>query len=97
MSSDMCIIYSLNRDSGFKDDFYDDKFNFLMEYTEKADENISDRNILNFHLSHRTNNNFTYQPKDNSLKFIWRYLSSSNLLENENEIKLKDDEKINMK
>ena len=67
-----------------------------MEYTEKADENISDRNILNFHLWHRTNNNFTYHPKDNSPKFIWRYLSSSNLLENVNEINLEDDEKISL-
>ncbi len=90
------LLYDLNIESGFKDDFYEDKFNFLMGYTEKADENISDRNILNFHLSHRTNNNFIYHPKDNSPKFIWRYLSSSNLLENINEINLEDDEKISL-
>ncbi len=90
------LLYDLNKESGFKDDFYEDKFNFLMEYTEKADENISDKNILNFHLSHRTNNNFIYQPKENSPKFIWRYLSSSNLLENINEINLENDEKISL-
>jgi len=88
------LLYDLNKESGFKDDFYEDKFNFLMEYTEKADESISDKNILNFHLSYRTNNNFSYQPKENSPKFIWRYLSSSNLLENVNDINLEDDEKI---
>ena len=88
------LLYDLNKESGFKDDFYEDKFNFLMEYAEKADENISDKNVLNFHLSHRTNNNFMYQPKENSPKFIWRYLSSSNLLENVNEIDLENDEKI---
>ncbi len=90
------LLYDLNKETGFKDDFYDDKFNFLMEYTEEVDKNISDENILNFHLSHRTNNNFTYQPKENSPKFIWRYLSSSNLLENVNEINLEDVEKISL-
>jgi len=90
------LLYDLNKETGFKDDFYEDKFNFLMEYTEKTDENISDKNILNFHLSHRTNNNFIYQPKENSPKFIWRYLSSSNLLENINEINLEDVEKISL-
>ena len=90
------LLYDLNKESGFKDDFYEDKFNFLMEYTEKVDESISDKNILNFHLSHRTNNNFTYQPKENSPKFIWRYLSSSNLLENVNDIDLEDDKKISL-
>ena len=90
------LLYDLNQESGVKDDFYEDKFNFLMEYTDKADENISDKNILNFHLSHRTNNNFNYQPSENSPKFIWRYLSSANLLENIDEINLEDDEKISL-
>jgi len=90
------LLYDLNKESGLKDDFYENKFNFLMEYTEKADENISDKNILNFHLSHRTSNNFTYNPKENSPKFIWKYLSSSNLLENVNEINLEDVEKISL-
>jgi len=90
------LLYDLNKESGLKDDFYENKFNFLMEYTEKADENISDKNILNFHLSHRTSNNFTYNPKENSPKFIWKYLSSSNLLENVNEINLEDVEKVSL-
>jgi len=90
------LLYDLNKESGLKDDFYENKFNFLMGYTEKADENISDKNILNFHLSHRTSNNFTYNPKENSPKFIWKYLSSSNLLENINEINLEDAEKISL-
>jgi len=90
------LLYDLYKETGFQDDFYEDKFNFLMEYTEKIDENISDKNILNFHLSHRTNNNFNYQPKENSPKFIWRYLSSANLLENVSEINLEDDEKISL-
>ena len=88
------LLYDLNKESGLKDDFYENKFNFLMGYIEKVDESISDKNILNFHLSHRTNNDFNYQPNEKSPKFIWRYLSSSNLLENVNEINLEDIEKI---
>ena len=90
------LLYDLNKETGFKDDFYEDKFNFLMEYSEKINEGISDKNILNFHLSHRTNNDFNYQPRENSPKFIWKYLSSSNLLENVNEINLEDIEKISL-
>ena len=88
------LLYDLNNESGLKDDFYENKFNFLMGYTEKANGSISDENILNFHLSHRTNNDFNYQPSENSPKFVWRYLSSSNLLENINEVNLEDNEKI---
>ena len=90
------LLYDLNKESGFKDDFYENKFNFLMGYIEEADESISDKNILNFHLSHRTNKDFNYQPSENSPRFIWRYLSSSNLLENVSEINLEDIEKISL-
>ena len=88
------LIFDLNQELGFVDKFYEDKFNFLMEYIDEADHNISDKNILNFHLSHRTNPNFIYQPNANTPKFIWKYLSSSNLLENVNTIDLEDAEKI---
>tara|TARA_Y100001970_G_scaffold269507_1_gene362109 strand:- start:1906 stop:3663 length:1758 start_codon:yes stop_codon:yes gene_type:complete len=90
------LLFDLNYEFGLKDDFYEDKFNYLMEYTENTDKKISDKNILNFHLSHRTNIDFTYQPSENSPKFIWKYLSSSNLLENVNDINLEDDEKISL-
>jgi len=90
------LLFDLNKEFGLKDDFYENKFNFLMEYIEKTDENISDKNILNFHLSHRTNPNFTYQPNENTPKFIWRYLSSANLLEKINTINLENVEKISL-
>ena len=90
------LFFDLNKESGLKDEFYENKFNFLMEYIEKADVKISEKNILNFHLSHRTNPDFTYQPSENTPKFIWRYLSSSNLLENINTINLEDVEKISL-
>ena len=65
-----------------------------MEYIEQPSEEISDENILNFHLSHRTIPDFSYQPNKNTPDFIWKYLSSSNLLENIDTIDLEDIEKI---
>ena len=42
--------------------------------------NTSDKNILYLHLSHKTNQNFDYEPKIDTPKFVWNYLSASNLL-----------------
>ena len=90
------LLFDLNKESGFTDEFYENKFNFLMKYVEQPNEEISDKNILNFHLSHRTIPDFTYQPKNNTPDFIWKYLSSSNLLENIDLIDLEDIEKISL-
>ena len=90
------LLFDLNKETGLEDEFFENKFNFLMEYIEKTDGNVSDENILNFHLSHRTSTEFIYQPSENSSKFIWKYLSSSNLLENVNTVDLEDGEKISL-
>ena len=90
------LLFDLNKETGLEDEFFENKFNFLMEYIEKNDGNVSDENILNFHLSHRTSTEFIYQPSENSSKFIWKYLSSSNLLENVNTVDLEDGEKISL-
>ncbi len=90
------LLFDLKKEMGFKDDFFEDKFNFLMEYTENTDNKISDKNILNFFLSHRTNPDFFYKPNKNTPKFIWKYLSSSNLLENIDSIDLEDSENISL-
>ena len=84
----------MNNESGSKDEFYDNKFNFLMNYVDEQNKDISDKNILNLHLSHRTISDFSYQPKNDSPDFVWKYLSSSNLLENIDTIDLEDNEKI---
>ena len=52
-----------------------------MGYEDKNDS-ISEKNILYFHLSHKTNSEFNYEPKIDSPKYIWSYLSSSNILKN---------------
>ena len=90
------LLFDLNKETGLEDEFFENKFNFLMEYIEKTDGNVSDENILNFHLSHRTNPDFSYQLSENTPKFIWKYLSSSNLLENVNTVDLEDGEKISL-
>ena len=90
------LLFDLKKETGFKDDFFEDKFNFLMNYIENADNKISDENILNFFLSHRTNPDFIYKPNKNTPKFIWKYLSSSNLLIDIDTIDLEDSENISL-
>ena len=90
------LLFDLKKETGFKDDFFEDKFNFLMDYIENADSKISDVNILNFFLSHRTNPDFIYKPNKNTPKFIWKYLSSSNLLIDIDTIDLEDSENISL-
>ena len=86
--------FDLKTELGFKDDFFEKKFNYLMEYTSTVDKTISEESILNFHLSHRTNPNFIFEPGDSTSKKIWRYLSTSNLLTNIESIDLEDKKKI---
>ena len=84
------LIYDLLKERGFEDKFFETKINFLLGITEKSGgKKILDDNLLNFHLSHITSNDFEYQPDDKTDKLIWKYLSSANLiqvgnLENEN-------------
>ena len=71
----------LLKERGFKDKFFEDKINFLLGITAKTDQKIVDNNLLNFYISHITSDNFDYQPDENTDKYIWRYLSSSNLVQ----------------
>ena len=90
------LLYDLLKESGFNDNFYEDKFNFLMGYVSEVSEQISEKDILDFHLSHRTISNFEYEPTKKTPKIIWKYLSASNLLENIDNIDLGDLEKISL-
>ena len=67
-----------------------------MKYIESNDKKISDENILYFHLSHKTDPEFFYEPTENTPKFIWKYLRSENLLENVSVIDIEDGEKISL-
>ena len=67
----------------------------LIGYDENIDNTISEKTLLDFHLSHRTNDSrfSNLNPKSNTSKLIWKYLSSSNLLENVDFIDLEDQDK----
>tara|TARA_B100000029_G_scaffold496897_1_gene563805 strand:- start:688 stop:2433 length:1746 start_codon:yes stop_codon:yes gene_type:complete len=77
------LVYDLAKERGLKDNFFDDKINYLLGITDKTNQKIKDDNLLNFFLSHITVNKFDYQPNDKTDKYIWRYLASSNLISTE--------------
>ena len=89
------LLFDLRSEIGSIDEFFKNKFNVLMGYNE-VDETLSDSNILNFHLSHRTNQNFEYEPKLDTPKFIWKYLSTSNLLKDTNLVDIEDSEQVKL-
>jgi len=74
------LFYDLLKERGFKDDFFEDKINFLLGVSEKTSQNILDNNLLNFYFSYITSKNFQYEPNAETNKYIWKYLSSSNLI-----------------
>ena len=88
------LLLDLKKEMGFEEKFYESKVNFLMGYTDQPDVEISENTILDFHLSHRTNPQFKFEPKDSTSKQIWKYLSTSNLLDNVKDIELTDIDKI---
>jgi hypothetical protein len=89
------LLLDLKKELGFEDKFYENKINFLMGYINQPDVEISENTILDFHLSHRTNPQFKFEPKDSTSKQIWEYLSTSNLLDSIKDIELTDMDKIN--
>jgi hypothetical protein len=89
------LLIDLKKETGFSDKFFESKINYLMGFEEKPETNISEKTLLEFHLSHRTNPNFKFEPKDSTSKQIWKYLSTSNLLDNIEDIEITNIEKIN--
>ena len=88
------LLIDLKKELGFKDKLYENKINYLMGYEDKPETTISEKTILDFHLSHRTNPEFKFTPKKITSKEIWKYLSTSNLLDNIQEVDITDIEKI---
>ena len=85
----------LKSEFGSLDEFFLKKFNILMGY-ENKDELISDENILKFHLSHKTNENFSYEPKIETRSYLWMYLSSSNLLKDTQLINIENSDQVKL-
>ena len=88
------INFDLLKEEGFENKFFEERFLFLMGYKEKIENIISDKNLFEFHLSHRTNNEFKYEPNDKTSELVWKYLASSNLLIDTSQVDLEDSEKI---
>ena len=75
------LIFDLLKERGFKDKFFEDKINFLLGTTDRTEQKILDNNLFNFYLSHVTTDNIQYEPNDTTDKYVWRYLSSANLIQ----------------
>ena len=88
------LILDLKKELGFKDDYFENKINYLFGYLDTVNKEISEKSILDFHLSHRTNPEFAFEPTKETSKLIWKYLSTSNLLYNIRDIKITDIDKI---
>ena len=54
--------------------------NYLFGYIDEASKEISEGSVFEFHLAHRTNPDFLFEPNENTPQLIWKYLSNSNLL-----------------
>ena len=79
-NSEAQLLLDLLREQKLSSKFYDDKINFLLGITEKTDNKISEKNLLNFYLSSITNSNFKYEPTPKTKPEIWKYLNSANLI-----------------
>ena len=90
------LILDLKKELGFEDKYFEQKINYLLGFTNVADKSISERSILDFHLAHRVDPEFKFEPNDKTNKLIWKYLASTNLLYNINEIKIDELDKISI-
>jgi len=90
------LLLDLKKELGFNDKFFEKKINYLMGFENKIDKKISEKTILDFHLSHRTDPEFKFEPNESTSKQIWKYLSSSNLLDSIKDIELENLDKISM-
>ena len=88
------LILDLKKELGFKDEYFENKIDYLLGYTSKIDNLISQKSIFDFYLAHKTNPNFKFEPDDKTDKIIWKYLSTANLLSSFKEIETTELDKI---
>ncbi|MDC3372775.1 hypothetical protein OAW30_00495 [Candidatus Pelagibacter sp.] len=88
------LILDLKKELGFQDEYYENKINYLFGYIDEANKDVSENSILDFHLAHRTNPKFTFEPNKDTPKSIWKYLSTSNLLYKIQDLEITDIDKI---
>ncbi len=88
------LILDLKKELGFKDKYFEKKINYLLGFVEELNLDVSEKSILDFHLAHRTIPDFVFEPKQNTNPLIWKYLATSNLLYNIEEIDINELDKI---
>jgi len=88
------LILDLKKELGFLDEYFENKINYLFGYIDETNKEISENSILDFHLAHRTNPEFIFEPNNDTPKLIWKYLSSSNLLYRIQDLEITDIDKI---
>ena len=88
------VIFDLKKELGFKNKYFENKINYLFGYISTTSKKISEKSILDFHLAHKTNSDFSFEPTNTTDKIIWKYLSSANLLNSFKEIEISELEKI---
>ncbi len=88
------LILDLKKELGFEDKYFEEKINYLLEYSTEVNDSISEKSIFDFYLAHQTNPNFVFEPNDKTNKLIWKYLSSANLLNSFQNIDVSEIEKI---
>ena len=74
------LLLDLLREQKQSSKFYDDKINFLLGVSDKNNNKINEKNLLNFYLSSITIENFKYEPNDKTKTEIWKYLNAANLI-----------------
>ena len=74
------LLLDLLREQKQSDKFYDDKINFLLGVTNKTNNKVNEKNLLNFYLSSVTTKDFNFKPNKNTKEVIWKYLNASNLI-----------------
>lgn len=94
MKDEAQLYLDIKKEDNFNDKYFEKIFSILMGYENKKDIEISDKSVLDFHLSRLTSTNFNYVPSEDTSKLIWKYLSSNNLLEKIDDIDLENIEKI---
>ena len=90
------LFFDLKKELGFNEKYFENKLNYLFGFINTADKTVSEDSILEFHLAHKTNPEFSFEPNENTNPLIWKYLSASNLLYQINEIDLDELDKIKL-
>ncbi|MDA9619237.1 hypothetical protein N9S35_01405 [Candidatus Pelagibacter bacterium] len=74
------LLLDLLREQKQSSKFYDDKINFLLGVTNKTNNKINEKNLLDFYLSSITIADFKYEPTKKTKPEIWKYLNAANLI-----------------